>query len=60
MRAVFLTSPQRPLHTVLRLKPLRQEEVQDRAQAGEGQGQSKRQSQLLPTEPECRDTVLDN
>lgn len=54
------TAPQCPLHAITLFKLLREEEVEDWAQAGEGQSQSKGQSQLLPFEPECSDAVLDN
>lgn len=54
------TAPQCPLHAITLFKPLREEEVEDWAQAGEGQRQSEGQGQLLPFEPECSDAVLDN
>lgn len=54
------TTPQCPLHAITLFKLLCEEEVEDWAQAGEGQSQSKGQSQLLPFEPECSDAVLDN
>lgn len=54
------TTPERPLHAVSIFKLLREEEVQDRTQAREGQGQAERQSQLLPFEPESCDAVLND
>lgn len=54
------TAPERPLHAILVFKPLREEEVQDRAEPGKGQGHTERQSQLLPFEPEGCDSVLHN
>lgn len=54
------TAPECPLHAVILFEPLREEEVQDRAQAGEGQSQTESQGQLLPFEPERRDAVLND
>lgn len=54
------TSPQSPLHAVSFLEFLSEKEIQDRAEAGEGQGQTEGQGQLLPFEPEGCDAVLDN
>lgn len=56
----MLTSPKSPLDTKMAFKLLGEEEVEDAPKPGEGEGQSKCQSQLLPLEPEGGNAVLHN